>query len=145
MNGGSSTITLDEKDIIILEMLKRNSRTPYSEIAEKLGISKTAVKKRISRLVEAGIIKKFTIEYEVKSTIQAIVLIKVLPGYDVPSVAAEISKNRMAESVYEVTGDYDIVVVARTHDVSSINRLIDSMRRTEGVSSTNTLIVLRSW
>ena len=141
----SSTAPLDEKDLIILDMLKRNSRTPYSEIAEKLGISKTAVKKRINRLVEMGIIKKFTIEYEVKTTIQAIVLIKILPGYDVPTVASEIAKNSMAENVYEVTGDYDIVVVARTHDVASINVLIDSMRRTRGVASTNTLIVLRSW
>ena len=136
---------LDERDIKLLELLKKNSRLSYGEIAKHLGISKAAVKKRLTKLVERGIIKKFTIEYELESKIKALVLVKVLPGHEVPSVASEIARNKMVDSVFEVAGEYDIVVLASTPDVASINQLIDSMRRTQGVASTNTLVVLRSW
>jgi len=137
--------TVDEKDIKLLELLKKNSRLSYDKIAKQLGISKAAVKKRLTKLIEGGVIKRFTIEYEIESKMKALVLVKVMPGHDVPSVASAIVKNEMVDSVFEVAGEYDIVVLASTPDVASINQLIDSMRRVQGVASTNTLVVLRSW
>ncbi|MEM4475023.1 MAG: Lrp/AsnC family transcriptional regulator [Fervidicoccaceae archaeon] len=141
----SSPLRLDEKDLELLELLKRNSRISYRELAERLGVSKTAVKKRVDKLVGSGIIKRFTIEYEIAQKVKAVVLLKVLPGYDVPAVAKKIAELDMADQVYEVAGEYDVVVVASTPSIQTINKLVDSLRRTEGVASTNTLIVLRAW
>ena len=52
---------IDDKDRKILEILLKDSRTPYSEIAKVLGISDTAVRKRIKNLEEQGVIKCYTI------------------------------------------------------------------------------------
>lgn len=139
------TTNIDEKDMVILDILSKDSRASLSKISQELGISKAAVKKRINKLVDTGIIKKFTIEYELGQSIKAIILVKVLPGYEVPRVAEAISTKKMADKVFEVTGDYDIVVIASPPDISSVNELIDNMRNTPGVSTTNTLIVLKSW
>ena len=51
---------MDISDIRLMEMLLQNSRTPYRELAEKLGLSVQAVHRRIQVLVEEGVIHRFT-------------------------------------------------------------------------------------
>jgi len=53
---------LDEKDKCILEMLIADSRRPYREIAEEVGLSESTVRKRVIKLQEEGVIEKFTIK-----------------------------------------------------------------------------------
>ncbi len=52
----------DFLDVEILKMLKVNSRMPNTEIARELGISEGTVRRRINRMIKAGVIKKFTVE-----------------------------------------------------------------------------------
>jgi len=56
------TIVLDEKDKMIIDMLMRNSRTPITEIARRLGITDVAVKKRLEKLEREGVILGYTIK-----------------------------------------------------------------------------------
>ncbi len=55
---------MDEKDRTILEMLLKDGRISYSQIAKKLGISDTAVRKRIKNLEKGGTIKGYTIQVD---------------------------------------------------------------------------------
>lgn len=61
-----SNVELDEKDRRIIEVLKNNARTSYTEIAKILGLSDVAVLKRIRRLEQLGIIKRYTIVLDYK-------------------------------------------------------------------------------
>jgi Lrp/AsnC family transcriptional regulator of lysine biosynthesis len=139
------SIQIDEIDAKLLSLLKQNSRATLGEIATQLGISKTAVKKRLERLVQQGVIKRFTIEYSLTDEVKVLILVKVMPGHNVPEVAEKIYNMKMAESIYEVTGDYDIAVIARLPNINMVNDLIDRIRSVEGVATTNTHIVLKSW
>ena len=56
-----SSPVLDSKDIAILKMLMKNARVSYSELARNVGLSDVAVIKRVKRLEELGIIKRYTI------------------------------------------------------------------------------------
>jgi Lrp/AsnC family transcriptional regulator of lysine biosynthesis len=138
-------IQIDEIDAKLLSLLKQNSRATLGDIATQLGISKTAVKKRLERLVQQGVIKRFTIEYSLTDEVKVLILVKVMPGHNVPEVAEKIYNMKMAESIYEVTGDYDIAVIARLPNINMVNDLIDRIRSVEGVATTNTHIVLKSW
>lgn len=115
------------------------------EISSQLGISKTAVRKRIEKLIQQGVIKRFTIEYSITDEVKVLILVKILPGYNVPEVAEKIFQLRMAENIFEVTGDYDIVVIASLPSINSVNDLIDKIRSVNGVATTNTHIVLKTW
>jgi len=139
------SIQIDEIDAKLLSLLKQNSRATLGEIATQLGISKTAVKKRLERLVQQGVIKRFTIEYSLTDEVKVLILVKVMPGHNVPEVAEKVYNMKMAESIYEVTGDYDIAVIARLPNINMVNDLIDRIRSVEGVATTNTHIVLKSW
>ena len=136
---------LDSIDIEMLRMLKGNSRTSFAKLAEALGLSESAVRKRVKRLRKEGIIKKFTIEYEIASEIRAVVLVKTVPPKPVPEVSSNIIKINGVEAVYEVTGDNDIVAIVRVENINEVNRCIDQIRSIKGVASTNTMIILKVW
>ncbi|MHA1105061.1 MAG: Lrp/AsnC family transcriptional regulator [Promethearchaeota archaeon] len=53
---------MDEKDKRILEMLIEDSRRPYREVADDVGLSESTVRKRVLKLQEEGVIEKFTIK-----------------------------------------------------------------------------------
>ncbi len=136
---------LDEIDVKILSILRENARTPYTEMAKELKLSESAVRKRISRLVKLGVIRRFTIDYNIGSEIRAIILVKTQPPTPVPEVSKNLMKVTCTDRLYEITGEYDIVVVGVTTDIPSLNKCIDEIRNTKGVSSTNSMVVLRSW
>ncbi len=50
----------------LLQILRENARTPFVKIAELFGVSETAVRKRVKRLEEQGVIKKYTVEINPK-------------------------------------------------------------------------------
>lgn len=136
---------IDEIDLRLLQLLKENARIPYSKLSKELGISESAVRKRISKLVKGGVIKKITIEYELENEIKAVILVKTQPPTPVPDVSKSIKKIAGVDVVYEVTGEYDIIVIARASGVDMINKFIDEIRSIPGVVSTYTMIVLRTW
>jgi len=138
-------LVVDELDLKLIHLLKENARAPYSRLAKELGISESAVRKRISKLIKSGVVKKITIEYDLKNEIKAIVLVKTQPPVPVPEVSKSIKKIIGVDAVYEVTGEYDIVVVLRAPGVDMINKFIDEVRSIPGVMSTYTMIVLRTW
>lgn len=59
--GNKSQTILDDIDLFIIECLKENSRTKFTDISKYLKISSTAVKRRVDKLVDRGYIEKFTI------------------------------------------------------------------------------------
>ncbi|MEM1606010.1 MAG: HTH-type transcriptional regulator LysM [Desulfurococcaceae archaeon] len=136
---------IDEVDLRLLQLLKENARMPYSRLARELGISEGAVRKRIAKLIKIGVIKKMTIEYELGNEIKAIILVKTQPPIPVPEVSKSIRKIPGVDIVYEVTGEYDIVVITRSPNIDNVNRLIDEIRSISGVASTYTMMVLRTW
>ncbi|MEB3773965.1 MAG: Lrp/AsnC family transcriptional regulator [Desulfurococcales archaeon] len=136
---------LDDRDYRILRILRRDSRTPYTVIARELGISEVAARKRVLRLIRDGVIRRFTIDYSAPGEFKAIILVKTLPQTRVPEVSKRLVMIDGVEAVYEVTGEYDIIVIASARSVDEINDYVDKIRSTSGVASTNTLIILRTW
>ncbi|GBF09650.1 HTH-type transcriptional regulator LysM, partial [Aeropyrum pernix] len=92
---------LDEKDLKLLSILKRNSRTSYSYIARELGITESAVRKRIKRLVRLGVVRRFTLEYRIPGSFTAVILVRTNNAKPVPQVAERIAAYMYVEKVME--------------------------------------------
>jgi Lrp/AsnC family transcriptional regulator of lysine biosynthesis len=136
---------VDEVDMKILEILRKNARTPYTSLARDLNISEAAIRKRIEKLIRVGVVKRFTIDYELENEVKAAVLVKVAPPNPTSDISRRIVKINGVEMVYEVTGDYDILVIVRGKNINMINKSIDEIRSINGVYGTNSMIVLRVW
>jgi Lrp/AsnC family transcriptional regulator of lysine biosynthesis len=136
---------VDENDIKILEILKKNARTPYTTIAKDLKVSEAAVRKRLEKLARMGVIRRYTIEYALENEVRAVVMVKTAPPTPSPEISKKIIKVQGVEVAYETTGDYDIMVVLRGPNIAAVNKSIDEIRSIQGVAGTTSSIVLRVW
>lgn len=138
---------MDEKDKIILDLLVENSKLTSQEISKKTRIPMTTVHNRIKKLEQNGIIKAYTVNLDLKKlgkTITAYVLTTV----DYKQVLQETvaKKIKAIEGVIEVaiiTGQTDIIVKVASEDIDSLNEfVIRKLRNIEGVTNTQTLVIL---
>ena len=136
---------MDDKDKQIIKILKDDGRAGYSDIGAKIGLSEGAVRKRIKTLTDENVIRKFTVKIGVAEGAQAITLLATNPAYPTQEVSKKIQAIPNVETIYEVTGEYDIVAVIGGMNVTEVNECIEKIRRVEGIMKTNTMIVLRSW
>lgn len=136
---------LDDLDHAIINMLIKDSRMPYTEIAKRVGLSEAGVRKRVERLIRLGVIRRFTVEVNYSARVKAITLIAIDPSTDASEVSRRVKEVSGVERVYEVTGVYDIVAVISSPNMAEVNRCIDELRKIPGVKSTNTMIILREW
>lgn len=135
---------MDPIDIKILKILQSDSRKPFVEIANGIGLSESAVRRRVKNLKRSGVIKKFTVEISSGDKTSAITLISVNSTSDTSVVSSKLMGLAGMEVIYEITGQYDIAAVISAPSISQINKCIDEVRKTEGVSDTNTVIILKT-
>lgn len=136
---------MDSKDKQILQLLKKNGRESYGNLGKKVGLSEGAIRKRIKTLRNLGIIRRFTIKIgEVEGT-EAIILLATSPSSPTQEVSKRIKEISNVETIYEVTGEYDIIAIINGMNIVEVNECIEKIRRVKGIMKTNTMIVLRSW
>ena len=133
--------SIDEKIIHILQI---DSRKPFVEIAKQIGLSESAVRRRVKNLLDNNTIKRFTLELNSTNRTSAITLISVSSTADTSAVSAALMNLNGVVVIYEITGQYDIAAIITASSVIEINRCIDDVRRIDGVSDTNTVIVLKT-
>jgi DNA-binding Lrp family transcriptional regulator len=135
---------VDEVDERILRLLEENSRATYVEIGQQVSLSEGAVRNRVQALVASGVIKRFTIEKASGVGVRALIMIAVSPTIPTYEVSQRVHQLNGVERIYEVTGEYDIVLVSSSNNIDGINRVIEEIRKIPGVEKTNTIIVLRT-
>jgi Lrp/AsnC family transcriptional regulator of lysine biosynthesis len=91
------------------------------------------------------VIRKFTVKVGVAEGAEAIALLSVNPSLPTQEVSKKIQAIPNVETIYEVTGEYDIVAVISGMNVVEVNECIEKIRRVDGIMKSNTMIVLRSW
>ena len=134
----------DKTDEKILEFLQKDSRESFVEIGKKLKMSESAVRRRVKNMVDNGTIEKFTVQVGEANSTSAIVLISVDSSVDTAKVSTKLTKLSDVKTIYEITGQYDISVIIRAHNITEINKCIDDLRKIPGVIDTNTVIILKT-
>jgi Lrp/AsnC family transcriptional regulator, regulator for asnA, asnC and gidA len=135
---------IDSFDEKIIKILQNDARKPFVEIANTIGLSESAVRRRIKNLIDNNIIKKFTIEINNNEKTSAITLISVASSSEASTVTSKLLNLEGVDVVYEITGQYDIAAIISAPAISEINSYIDEVRKIEGVSDTNTVIILKT-
>lgn len=130
---------LDEK---IIEILKKDSRRPFVDIANQLKVSEGTIRSRVRKLVDEEIIQTFTIKTSSKN-VKAIIEIEIDVNVNTAEVASQIAKFEGVSEVFEVTGEEDIVAIIDVASSPQLNGIIERVRKFNNVQSTRTRLILK--
>lgn len=133
---------LDQLDERIVEILKKDARKPFVEIADELKVSEGTVRSRVRKLFEEGVIQSFTIKTSSKN-VKAIIEVKIDINVNTSDVAKQIAKFDGVSEVFEVTGEEDIVAIIDVTSSPQLNDIIERIRHFENVQSTRTRLILK--
>jgi DNA-binding Lrp family transcriptional regulator len=135
---------MDDTDRNLLGLLRENARAPTAELARRLGLSRTTVQSRIERLERRGIVSGYTIrvpdEHE-RSLVRAQIMIVALPRL-AGRVESELRRIPEVRTLYSVSGNFDMVVVAAAPSIGELDTVIDRIGHLEGVERTMSSIIL---
>ena len=135
---------LDGPNRAIIEALQRDGRQPYGAIAEAVGLSEAAVRRRVQRLRESGIMQivAVTDPLQLGFTRQAMIGISV--EGDVRRVAEKLSALPEVDYVVMCAGSFDILIeIVCEDDERLLHVLNDSVRSIPGVRATETFLYLK--
>ncbi|QGN06787.1 Lrp/AsnC family transcriptional regulator [Halorhabdus sp. CBA1104] len=132
---------MDDLDREILSILRRDARTPYTEIADRVETSEGTVRNRVEQLVEAGIIERFTVATRT-GNVKAMIEIGIDVNVDHSALADAFAEWPEVDFVWEVSGEEDVVLIVDCADTSEVNELITRARERDEVVGTKTRLIL---
>ena len=138
--------TFDGLDRAIIGILRTDGRASMSKIAALLSISRATVQTRLDRLLETGAVLGFTVrlrQNEEGSAVRAIMSIAVA-GKSTAAVIKSMHGLPEVQSLYTTNGAWDLVAEIRAENLQDFDRVLRLVRETEGVSNSETNILLSS-
>ncbi|MWG35947.1 Lrp/AsnC family transcriptional regulator [Halomarina oriensis] len=132
---------MDALDRDILDVLRRDARTPYTEIADEVGTSEGTVRNRVDRLVADGVIERFTVATRT-GNVKAMIEIGVDVAVDTAGISERMATWEDVDFVWQVSGEEDLVLIVDAADTRGVNDLITRAREQEEVISTKTRLIL---
>jgi DNA-binding Lrp family transcriptional regulator len=135
---------IEDIDLRILSLLQEDCRLGFNKIARKLGVSVGTAFNHVKDLEKRGIIEGYTLmlnSSKLGYSLTVIVMIQA-DGNFLADVENEISKNANIIAVYDITGDYDAVAVAKFKDRASLNSFIKNLLSLPHIKRTVTHIAL---
>jgi len=139
-------MTYENLDRKLVNALLGDGRASLRSLAEDLDVSVTTVSNHLSTLEEEGIIDGYTptVDYDALGyDVTAILQLKV-EGSSLPEVTERLKEHRQMISVYEVTGDYDIIAIGKFEDTDNMNEGIKELLVEPEIKESNTSVVLNA-
>ena len=135
---------IDELDIKIISELRTDARKSFREIAEKLDVAEGTVYNRVNKMQKAKVIKGFMVDIDYSQLGYDLIAIIgiVVEGGALPVMEKKFAEEPNVSAVYDVTGEYDALIVAKFQDRDSLNSFVKRVLATSEVKRTYTMLVL---
>ena len=137
---------LDKTDRLIVEVLEKDARTSLRKIAEEVGVSLGTVSNRVKRMEESGVIRNYRVILDPDKVgwgLTVVIGLQIEKGRLI-ELQEKIAKDRRVTGVYDVTGDFDSMIIARARDRSDLDDLTKNVLSMDGVSRSVTHLVLNT-
>lgn len=133
---------LDATNKRIIESLQREGRRSFTAIARDLGISETAVRARVQKLTDAGVIDVVAITNPLMVGFDVMAMIGVQAASNLQEIADQVSEWDEATYVVILSGSLDLLVEVVCRDNQHLLELVQRLREVDGVKSTETFMYL---
>jgi DNA-binding Lrp family transcriptional regulator len=135
---------LDDLDRLILEELNTDARSSHREIAHRLKVSPTTVSARVGRMEEQGVIRGYIPildDEQLGWDLWAAMGIRISKGR-LREVEERLARDSRAYAIYDVTGEYDALLIGRFRDRRDLDRFVKHALQDPNVERSNTQVVL---
>jgi DNA-binding Lrp family transcriptional regulator len=137
-------MTYENLDRKLVNELLGDGRASLRSLAEDLDVSVTTVSNHLSNLESDGIIQGYTpkVDYDALGYDVTAVLQLKIEGDALVDVTERLTEHRQMVSVYETTGDHDIIAIGKFHDTDDMNDTIKGLLNEPDIKESNTSVVL---
>jgi DNA-binding Lrp family transcriptional regulator len=137
-------MTYENLDAKLINALLGDGRASLRSLAEELDVSVTTVSNHLRDLEEEGVVEGYTpiVNYDALGyDVTAIIQLKV-EGSSLPDITERLREQKQMISVYEVTGDYDVIAIGKFKDTDGMNEQIKTLLTDADIRESNTSVVL---
>ena len=117
---------MDIVDLKILELLKANSRMSFNEISHSVGKTEATVRRRVKKLTDEGVIRKFTIDYAIDNKPRTRATVKVEPDFkEIKRILKELLDIEEITNIWRLSGDCGLFMKVEIPSIEQFNPLIE--------------------
>jgi Lrp/AsnC family transcriptional regulator for asnA, asnC and gidA len=143
-SGRAQASALDDVSKLIIEQLQDDGRKSYSEIGKAVGLSEAAVRQRVQKLTEKGVMQIVAVTDPVQLGFYTQAMVGIKCSGDTSEIASALSKMPEVDYVVITAGSFDVLVEIVCENDDSLIKIINSqIRRLPGVTSTETFVYLK--
>jgi Lrp/AsnC family transcriptional regulator for asnA, asnC and gidA len=133
---------LDQTDRAIIEQLQRDGRAPYTRLGAAVGLSEAAVRHRVQRLIEAGVVQIVAVTNPMSVGRRRMAMIGVRTEGPSDGIAQALQAMPDIDYLVVTAGSYDLMCEVVVGDDADLLDLTNRIRRVPGVVSTESFIYL---
>lgn len=144
MSRSKTKSSLDDISKAIVEQLQDDGRKSYSEIAKQVGLSEAAVRGRVQKLIEQGIMQIVAVTDPLQLGFSRQAMIGIRATGDTAALARELSKLEEVHYLVLTAGTFDILIELVCEDDDALVDILNAkIRNLPGVATTETFVYLR--
>jgi DNA-binding Lrp family transcriptional regulator len=135
---------VDEIDRQLLALLRSDSRMPAATLAARLKVSRGTVQNRIARMTAQGVIQAFTVRTRPEAEAQRVraVMSIAIEGERSAAVVRRLKGFPAVDRIWSTNGRWDLIAELDVGGLAEFSRALDEIRTLEGISSTETSLLL---
>jgi Lrp/AsnC family transcriptional regulator, regulator for asnA, asnC and gidA len=140
------SLVLDDIDLEILQILQQDSRMPFTEIGKQLGIADSTVHVRVKKMLEDGVIAKFSISihHEALGKVESLLMLDVTPGC-FEKIIPILIEDRCVEEILELHGEFVAMLKLSANNLAELRDEIVKIRLIPNVTRTEMIAILKVW
>lgn len=138
---------MDNLDRRLLALLRENARSSIAALAKELGVARGTVQNRLARLERDGTVVGYSVRLKPQveeHRIRALMTIAV-EGNRIDTVIASLRGDPAVGALHSTNGRWDIVAELRADSLASFDQVLGRIRQLEGISSTETSLLLSTF
>ncbi|MFX0104583.1 MAG: Lrp/AsnC family transcriptional regulator [Candidatus Hodarchaeota archaeon] len=134
---------MDIVDLKILELLKENSRMSFNEISQQVGKTEATIRRRVKKLIEDNVIKRFTIDYVIDNKPRTRATVKVEPDFkEIKRIIKELLVIEEITNIWRLSGDCGLFMKVEIPSIEQFNPLIEEkISQIKGVKIVETCFI----
>ena len=138
-NGGA----LDDKDRAIIELLQADGRMPFTKVAVEVGLSEGAIRQRVQRLTDAGVMQIVAVTDPLSLGMRRVAMIGARVSGDAEATAAALAELDEVEYLVATTGRYDIMFEVVADDDTHLMSLLSALRGRDDILEAEAFVCLK--